>query len=352
MARSNLQVITGATVTRVRFEGLRATGAEYLGGGELHTAFAEREIILSSGALSSPQILMLSGVGDGNHLNEIGIKTILDLKGVGKNLQEHCGSPILVKSSVPVSDYRYFGFFAGLRELSRYILHGTGKLAVSPVESMGVVHSGIPGSVAPDIKLGFASAMVESSAHKLLKGHGFMIRISLMRPESRGELKLASADPAVPPLINPNCLAVPSDRLRLRSAFRIARNVLQQKAFDQYRDEEIFPGARVSTDDEIDAFFRDTAELDIHSACTCKMGNDELAVVDQHLRVRGTQSLRVVDASVMPAIVSANTNAATIMIAERAADLILGRNGAETGQASGTGRAVSMIIQSMRYRQC
>jgi choline dehydrogenase len=145
-----------------------------------------------------------------------------------------------------------------------------------------------------------------------------------MRTESRGEITLQSADPTMPPAINPNCLAAEGDRLRLRAAFKITREILGQKAFDRYRGAEVSPGPGVSSDTQIDAFFRETAELDIHSSCTCKMGNDELSVVDPHLRVHGTQGLRVVDASVMPQVVTANTNAATIMIAEKASDLILG----------------------------
>ena len=323
LKRPNVTVVTEATVTRLIFDGLRAVGVEYTHHGQLHRAYAERETILSAGALCSPQILMLSGIGDGNHLSDHGVRTILDLKGVGKNLQEHCGSPIMVSASLPVSDYRYFNSLAGVLELGRYLLRGTGKLAVSPVESMGVVKTDIPGSSGPDVKLGFASAMVKSASDKLLKQHGFMVRISLMTPESRGEIKLQSNDPSELPAINPNCLAVEADRLRLRAAFKITRKILGQKAFNAYRGKEIYPGPEVSTDAEIDAFFRETAELDIHSACTCKMGNDNLSVVDDNLRVHGIQHLRVVDASVMPAVVSANTNAATIMIAEKAADLIL-----------------------------
>jgi choline dehydrogenase len=166
--------------------------------------------------------------------------------------------------------------------------------------------------------------MVEGAARNLVKRHGFMARISLMRTESRGEVRLRSADPADLPAIDPNCLAVETDRLRLRAAFKMTREILRQKAFDRYRGEEAFPGPAVSSEEEIDGFFRSTSELDLHSACTCKMGSDELAVVDESLRVRGAENLRVVDASVMPLIVTANTNAATIMIAEKASDLILG----------------------------
>jgi choline dehydrogenase len=186
----------------------------------------------------------------------------------------------------------------------------------------------VPGTQAPDVKIGFATAMVEGAARNFVRRHGFMARISLMRPESRGQIRLRSSDPSALPAIDPNCLAIEADRLRLRAAFKLTREVLGQRAFDEYRGEEAVPGASVSGDDDIDAYFRETSELDLHSACTCKMGSDELAVVDAQLKVRGTENLRVVDASVMPSIVTANTNAATIMIAEKASDLILGKSAA------------------------
>jgi choline dehydrogenase len=212
----------------------------------------------------------------------------------------------------------------GALALGRYVLFRTGPLANAGMEAVAFVKSR-PDLAEPDIKFHFAMALYQNNGREFIRRHGFFAHINVVRPQSRGRISLASADPAAPPLIDPNFLAEESDLIGLRAGIRIARDVFQQKAFDPYRAEEIAPGPEVNSDDEIDAYIRARAEADYHSVGTCRMGDDEMAVVDSRLKVHGVEGLRVVDASVMPTIPGGNTNMPVIMVAEKAADMILGK---------------------------
>jgi choline dehydrogenase len=323
--RANLTVITGALATRVLFWRDRAVGVEYRNDGEVVQAQAEREVILSGGALNSPQLLMLSGVGDGDHLKEHGIETRIDLKGVGRNLQDHLAGAVRFAASVPISLYNYMSPVAGALALGRYVLFRTGPLASAGIEATAFAKSQ-PDLAEPDLKLLFAMALYQNNGREFIRRHGFFAHINVVRPASRGRISLASADPAAPPVIDPNFLSVESDLIGLRDGIKMARDIFGQKPFDPYRGEEIGPGPGVQSDADIDAYIRARAEADYHSVGTAKMGSDPMAVVDSKLRVHGLEGLRVVDASVMPTMVGGNTNMPVIMVAERASDLILGKS--------------------------
>ncbi|MDB5397305.1 MAG: glucose-methanol-choline oxidoreductase [Rhodospirillales bacterium] len=323
--RPNLTVVTETHVTRVLFEGVRAVGVEYCRGGQSVQARVAREVILSAGAINSPQLLMLSGIGDGDHLKAHGIDTLVDLKGVGRNLQDHLAGAVKFGCTVPISLYNYMSPVAGALALGQYVLFRTGPLASGGMEAIAFVKSRVD-LAEPDLKFHFAMALYQNNGREFVRRHGFFAHINVVRPESRGRISLASADPAAPPVIDPNFLAAESDRVALREGIRIARNVFMQKPFDPYRAEEIAPGLDVQNDAEIDAYISSQAEMDYHSVGTAKMGSDAMAVVDNRLRVHGVEALRVVDASVMPTLVGGNTNMPVIMAAEKASDLILGRS--------------------------
>jgi choline dehydrogenase len=322
--RRNLTVVTDAHATRILFEGMRAVGVEYLRKGKRAQAHADREVILSGGALNSPQLLMLSGIGDADHLKPLGIAPVHDLKGVGRNLQDHLAGHVRFACSQPISLYNYMSPIAAATVFGQYVLFRSGPLADNGMEAIAFVNSE-PGLEEPDIKFHFSMALYQNNGREIVKRHGYFAHVNVVRPASRGRISLRSADPLAPPVIDPNFLAEDSDRRILRHGIRIAREVFMQKAFDPYREEELGPGAAAKTDEEIDAYLRATAEADYHSVGTCAMGNDAMAVVDDRLRVRGLEGLRVVDASVMPRIVGGNTNMPVIMIAEKASDLIVGK---------------------------
>ncbi len=323
--RANLTVITGALASRVLLWRDRAVGVEYRHDGEVVQAQAECEVIFSGGALNSPQLLMLSGIGDGDHLKEHGIETRVDLKGVGRNLQDHLAGAVRFACSVPISLYNYMSPVAGALALGRYVMFRTGPLASAGIEATAFAKSQ-PDLAEPDLKLLFAMALYQNNGREFIRRHGFFAHINVVRPASRGRISLASADPAAAPVIDPNFLAVESDLIGLREGIKMARDIFGQKPFDPYRAEEIGPGPDVKTDADIDAYIRARAEADYHSVGTAKMGSDPMAVVDSKLRVHGVEGLRVVDASVMPTMVGGNTNMPVIMVAEKASDLILGKS--------------------------
>jgi choline dehydrogenase len=322
--RANLSVITGAQATRILFEGRRAVGVEFLRGGRRHQLRAAREVVLAAGAINSPQLLMLSGVGAGEQLRGLGIAPVLELPGVGQNLQDHLAITVKFITPQPISMFKYFSPLAGVGALGRYLLFRRGPLADPGMEAVAFVKSR-PELAEPDLKFHFLMALYRNNGREMIPQHGFGVHINVAKPESIGELRLASADPTAAPVIDQNYLAAESDRRAMRRGIQIAREVFHQPAFDLFRGDELEPGAAVVGDAELDAYVRSRAEADYHSVGTCKMGGDALAVVDDELRVRGAEGLRVVDASIMPRIVSGNTNMATIMIAEKAADLMLGR---------------------------
>ena len=322
--RPNLSVITGAHVTRILLEGRRAVGLRYRKSGQEHTVRAEREVILSAGAINSPQILMLSGLGPADHLRGHGIATLVDLPGVGGNLQDHLAITVKHRSLQPISMFKYFSPLRGAVALGQYVLFRKGPLADPGMEAAAFLKSDAS-QPEPDIKLLFVMALYRNHGREVIPEHGFYAHINCLRPESRGTVRLASADPAAAPLIDQNYLAAPGDLRIMRRGVQLAREVFAQRAFDPYRGDELEPGCSTAGDAGIDAFIRSHADADYHSVGTASMGRDAQAVVDERLRVHGVEGLRVVDASIMPRIVGANTNMTVIMIAEKAADMILNR---------------------------
>jgi choline dehydrogenase len=321
--RANLTVVTRALARRVLVDGGRAVGVEYARGGRVHRAEAAREVILSGGALNSPQLLMLSGIGPADHLRGHGIAVNADLPGVGANLQDHLDACTLYRSTQPITYDRtndvkialdFYLFRRGI---------GTSNIA----EAGGFLRSRLAPDARPDIQFHFVPAMLEDHGRTRLPGFGFTLHACGLRPLSRGRLELASPDPASKVRIFPNYLSDPEGRdlATLVECVKISRRLLGAKAFAPYRGEEIAPGSDARDDAGIEAFVRRKAETIYHPIGTCRMGSDEGAVVDPALCVRGVEALRVVDASVMPKLIGGNTNAPTVMIAEKASDLILGR---------------------------
>lgn len=326
LTRRNLQVITRATTRRVMFEGMRAVGLEYVVGREVHQVCADREVILSAGAISSPQILMLSGIGNGTHLRALGLEVICDLKGVGRNLQDHLAVDLQMSCPLPVSLYREMAPHRLLRSLIRYLMFGTGPLASVGLEAAGFVRTPSLTAAAPDTQFHFSSGLVyRGVATGPVRRHGFYIRNSQCRPCSRGFITLRSSDPFCDPIIEPKYLEDNSDRRVLRDGFKVSREIVAQSSLDAFRGDELWPGREVRTDSQIDEWISEAGVTSFHPAGTCKMGHDELAVVDDRLRVHGVEGLRVVDTSIMPNLVSGNTNMPTIMIAEKASDLLRGQ---------------------------
>ncbi len=320
--RPNLTVWTHAHARRVVFEagadGLpQAVGVEVDHGGETVTARCGREVILCGGSINSPQTLMLSGVGDAAHLREMGIDVVADAPGVGQNLQDHLitGLRTRLTGGGSLIDAE------GLLSVARYLLFRRGMLT-SNVAEAGLFVSTRSGERAPDIQFHVAPALFENHGLTPPSEHGFSLGPTLVRPKSRGEIRLASSDPYAHPLIDPNYLADPADGASLVAGLRIARTIVRQPALAPFRGTEIDPGIEAQTDGELLAFVRETSETLYHPVGTCRMGSDAASVVDTSLRVRGVRGLRVVDASVMPTVPNGNTNAAAIMIGEKAADLI------------------------------
>ena len=322
--RSNLKIIPGAHVSRILFEGKRAVGAAWTQGGEARRARASREVILSSGAIHSPHILMVSGVGDAEHLRAHGVEVVHDLKGVGQNYRDHVAVTVKQACTQPISLFNFFNPLVAAKGVTEFVLFKRGPLANPPMEVVAYM-STMPGSQEPDIKIHLAMALYEAMGRTIIRQHGFFAHIDLLRPQSVGEIRLASSDPATPPLIDPNVLASDYDLELGRSAIRAVRNIFAQSAFDDLRGRELAPGPEAQDDDQLDAYLRATAMADIHSTGTCRMGHDPMAVVDPTLRVHGIEGLRVVDASVMPRVPGGTTNVPTMMVAEKAADMILGR---------------------------
>jgi choline dehydrogenase len=326
MRRPNLAVKTGAIATRVLFDGRRAVGVEYRQGEATRIAQARREVIVSGGPINSPKLLKLSGVGPAAELREHGIEVVADRPGVGENLQDHLEFYFQVACTQPVTLYSSMGIFARARIGARWLLRKDGLGATNHFETGGFIRSraGVP---YPDIQFHFLPLAVTYDGSSLAREHGFQAHVGPMRSKSRGHLRLASADARDKPRILFNYLGHPDDLDEFRACVRLTREIFAQKAFDRYRGREIQPGKDVQTDDEIDAFVRAKVESAYHPSCSCKMGrsSDPMAVVDPEGRLYGTEALRVVDSSVMPSITTGNLNASTIMLAEKMADHVLGR---------------------------
>jgi len=300
--RPNLTLETGAQTTRLLFEGTRCVGVEYAQNGALKTARASGEVIVCAGAIESPKLLMVSGIGQPEQLRKFGIPLVSEVKGVGENFHNHVLTGVIYECKQPVP--------AGTQNLSESALFCKSE----------------PGWVGPDIQLGFVHI-----PFSIIYGAGHPNSVSILpgvvRPLSRGWVRLASADPLEKPLVNPNYLGVHSDLVRLKDAVKLAREIFHTNAFADWIGDELMPGPQVESDEDLIEFTRNTADSYHHQAGSCKMGLDEMAVVDPNLRVYGVEGLRVADASVMPFVPSGNCHAAIMMIAERGADLIKQEHG-------------------------
>ena len=330
LARPNLAVEVQALVTRILFEGNRAVGVEYLKRGGRLTARAERELILAGGVINSPQLLMLSGIGDPEALGRQGIPIKVPLRGVGGNLQDHVSVTVAYARNEPGPLHAKMRADRIALELGRAYLRGEGIAADWPGGVMAFLRSG-PGLDLPDIQLLFNAAPMTAHAHfapfVAPYADSFGCRAVLLHPESRGRIELSSPDPQVPVRIHQNFLATEKDWAALRAGVRLVREIGRQSALAAFAEGEIAPGSDCRSDAEIDAYIGASAITVHHPLGTCKMGRatDPTAVVDPELNVLGVDALRVVDASVMPDLVGGNINAPVIMIAEKAADLICGR---------------------------
>jgi choline dehydrogenase len=316
LKRPNLRVETSAQATRVLLEGTRATGVDYRAGRESRTARGGR-VILSGGAINSPQLLMLSGIGPPDALRAAGITVRHALPGVGRNLQDHLDVCTLVHCTESVTYDKLNELFAGVR----YLIDRRGPVSSNIAEAGGFIVSRHATDDRPDIQMHFVPAFLDDHGRNRIEGNGMTIHACALRPESRGWLTLRSADPFDAPVMQPNYLDDEYDRRLMLECVRLSREIFAQAAFDPFRGAELYPGEGRSSDEELMDFIRRKAESIYHPIGTCRMGIDEDAVVDPRLGVRGLEGLSVVDASVMPTLVSGNTNAPTIMIAERFAAL-------------------------------
>ncbi len=326
MKRPNLAVRTKALATRIRFEGRRAIGVTYWRGGAEENATARREVILAGGAINTPQLLKLSGIGPAAELRAHQIEVVRDLPGVGENLQDHLEFYFQVACKEPITLFSSTGTLAKGWVGLRWLLRKDGLGATNHFESCGFIRSRA-GIRYPDIQYHFLPLAVSYDGKSLATEHGFQAHVGPMRSKSRGWVRLASADPRDKPRLFFNYMSHRDDWTEMRACVRLTREIFAQPSFDRYRGREIQPGEEVVSDEAIDAFIRAKVESAFHPSCTCKMGSpeDPMAVVDPQTRVIGVEGLRVVDASIMPSITTGNLNAPTIMIGEKAADHILGR---------------------------
>lgn len=323
--RPNLTIIKRALVTGVKFEGKTATGIEYRKGGKIRQASARREVILCAGAIGSPHLLQVSGVGPREILEAADIDLVHELPGVGENLQDHlefnfqyrCKQPISLNSKLGLLQKAFIG--------ARWLLFKTGLGRTNHFEACAFIRSRA-GVESPDIQYHFLPGAVTYDGSVAFKGHGFQVHVGHNKPTSRGYVRALSADVRQHPQILFNYLQTEEDRQGFRQCVHLTREIMNQPAMDAYRGEAIQPNSEVLTDQQIDAFVRNSVDSAYHPAGTCKMGTDQMAVVDADLRVRGVANLRVIDSSVFPLLPNGNLNAPTMMLAERGADLIKGHS--------------------------
>ena len=325
MKRPNLRVFTYALATQIAFEGRRAVGVRYRRGARERTARARREVILSGGPINSPQLLKLSGVGPAAELRALGIDVVADRPGIGENLQDHLEFTFQVASKQPITLFAHTGLIKRALIGAEWLMRGRGLGASNHFEAGGFIRSRA-GVLYPDIQFHFLPMAVAYDGSTLAKEHGFQAHVGPMRSKSRGSVRLKSPDPTQPPRIQFNYMSHPEDWMEMRACARLTREIFAQRAFDPYRGREIKPGAKCVSDEAIDTFVRDHVDTAYHPSCSCKMGSpvDPFAVVDPETRVIGVEALRVVDSSIMPSITNGNLNAPTIMLAEKAADMIRG----------------------------
>jgi choline dehydrogenase-like flavoprotein len=326
-ARGNLHVITNAFTTKIIFEGKRAVGIAYTQGGQTHEVRAAREVLLCAGAIQTPQLLMASGVGPADHLQQLGIPVVHASSGVGNNLHDH-PDIVQVVDAPKLTDLfgvSPTGMWNALKGIMQWRNERSGILTTNFAEAGGFFKSS-PSEATPDLQLHFVIGKLVDHGRKPTLGHGYSCHVCLLQPKSRGTLRLASSDPRVEPLIDPNFLSHPDDMARMVSGFKQMRKILQSPALAQYGGRELDTTAKAVTDAQIEAVIRDKADTIYHPVGSCRMGPTDNDPVDAQLRVKGIEGLRVVDASIMPRIVSGNTNAPTVVIAEKAANLIRATN--------------------------
>ena len=322
-SRSNLTVITGALAQKVILDGKKATGIEYKVNGNVQTAHAAKEVVLSAGPIGSPHILQLSGIGDKDILEKAGVEVSHHLPGVGQNLQDHLEFYFQYKCKQPITLNGKLGLISKGLIGAKWLFTRKGLGATNHFESCAFIRSK-PGVEWPDIQYHFLPAAMRYDGRSAFAGHGFQVHVGHNKPKSRGSVTIQSANPEQPPQILFNYLQHKDDIEGFRACVRLTRDIIEQSAFDDYRDEEIQPGKHIQTDEEIDAFVRQAVESAYHPSCSCKMGEDDMAVVNSNTQVHGIEGLRVVDSSIFPTVPNGNLNAPTIMVAEKAADIILG----------------------------
>lgn len=324
--RPNLTIVTHAMTNKILFSGKQAIGVEYIQGAnknDLKKVLANKEVLLCAGAIASPQILQRSGVGQSTFLKSMDIDVVHDLPGVGENLQDHLEMYLQYKCKQPVSLYPALQWYNQPAIGAEWLFLGKGIGASNQFEAGGFIRSSDEFEW-PNIQYHFLPVAINYNGSNAVKEHGFQAHVGSMRSPSRGHIKLKSKDPFKHPSILFNYMSTEQDWQEFRAAIRITREIMHQPALDPYRGEEISPGNQLSTDAQLDDFVRNHGETAYHPSCSCKMGEDEMAVVDHQGRVHGMQGLRVVDASIMPLIITGNLNATTIMMAEKIADQIRG----------------------------
>jgi choline dehydrogenase len=331
--RANLRVETEAITLRVLLEGKRAVGVAYMQGGNVIEARCDREVILAAGAVKSPHLLELSGIGQPTLLQSLGIPVQHELRGVGENYRDHYAPRMNWRVKLPVTLNEQTRGLAFVKEIIKYYTKRTGVLTFTAGIAYGFVRTR-PELEEPDVQFHFAHASYANAQSRVLdKKPGMTLTVYQCRPESKGSIHARSDDPFAAPAIRPNYLADPYDQRVLVDGMKIGRKIIENRVLDKYRDYEMNPGSKIQTDDEWLQFARENGQTTYHVIGTCKMGQDPMAVVDDTLRVHGIAGLRVVDASIMPTVPSGNTNAAVIMIAEKGADMIKAAAKAELAAA-------------------
>lgn len=336
MKRPNLEVRTRALVARICFEtegGIpRASGVEVVNGHLLDTIRARREVLLCGGAINSPQLLQLSGIGRPDDLRALGLPVVAALPGVGENLQDHLETYVQYACKEPITLYGAMHPLAKARIGAQWLLFGTGLGATNHFEAGGFIRSAA-GVRQPDLQYHFLPMAISYDGSSPASFHGFQAHVGPMRPTSRGQVKIRSVHPGEAPSILFNYMSTAQDRQEMRAGVRLTREIFAQKAFDRFRGQALSPKDDVQTDEEIDAHIRAHAESALHPSCTCRMGTDDMAVTNGDAQVHGVKALRVVDASLMPDVVSGNLNAPVIMMAEKLADVIRGRDPLQRSRA-------------------
>ncbi len=321
--RANLRVETGALATALLLDGRRATGVRYTRHGRPHEARAAREVIVAAGALQSPQLLQLSGIGPAAHLRSLDIPVLHHLPGVGMNLQDHLQARMIFKCRKPITTNDQLRSVSGkIRIALQWLLFKSGPLAIG-INQGGLFCRALPESTTPDIQFHFATLSADMAGGDVHPFPGFTMSVCQLRPTSRGTVLVKSRDPLLPPAMQPNYLSTELDRRTAVTGLKVARSIAQSAAMRDYTLAEYRPGSEVATDADLLEFIRENGATIFHPSGTCRMGVDAGAVVDPQLRVHGIAGLRVVDCSIMPTLVSGNTNWPVVMIAEKAAQMLL-----------------------------